>query len=529
MSESARVLVVDDTPTKRYILSSWLRRSGHQVLEARGGEEALGLLAANQVDLVVLDVRLPDINGYEVCELIKANPATASIPVIQVSANAITPADRTEGLERGADAYLSEPIEPTEFAATVEAMLRYYRARWRAELMAERLAKLAEVTLRMNEAETFDELLTVAVEGTAEVLGRYSGTLAMLPDGRVRRFRARPGEPASVQPAASDVLDRLSERTLKDATRARVFTLATREWESLLPDVRAEGCTTGVLCRTKNSPSPVYLGVEAVSPLDADEVNLLRQLGQELALALGALRAYTEEHDIALTLQRSLLPSRIPEVPGLQVALRYQPAVDNVEVGGDFYEVLQVDGRVLVAVGDVEGHSLHAATVMAEVRHALRASLIAQVDLSASLDLLNQMMRRYHRGLTATVCLMLIDPATGEIELANAGHMPPLFAGPGSSYHTLGNLLLGAVPERYQVDRLKLPPGGTMMLFTDGLLEDRHILLDDSMEKARQLAETVEDDLEEFAERMLAAFGAREDDVALVVVRRTLDADSGGA
>ncbi|NUP78575.1 MAG: serine/threonine-protein phosphatase, partial [Nonomuraea sp.] len=314
---------------------------------------------------------------------------------------------------------------------------------------------------------------------------------------------------------------RLSGRAPKDVARARVFTLAADDWRALLPDVRVEAATTGVLCRTKNSRSPVYLGVEAAPELDADEVNLLRQLGQELALALGALRAYTEEHAIALTLQRSLLPSRIPEVPGLQVALRYQPAVDNVEVGGDFYEVLPVDGRVLVAVGDVEGHSLHAATVMAELRHALRASLIAQVDLSASLDLLNQMMRRYHRGLTATVCLMLIDPATGEIELANAGHIPPLFAGPGSAYHGLGNLLLGAVPEEYKVDRLTLPPGGTMMLFTDGLVEDRHILLDDSMEKARHLAETVEDDLEEFADRVLGAFGSREDDVALVVLRRT--------
>jgi DNA-binding response OmpR family regulator len=518
--EPGTVLVVDDTPTKRYILSSWLRRAGHQVVEANGGEEALRTLAARHVDLVVLDVRLPDIPGYEVCERIKANPATAAIPVIQVSANAITVADRAEGLERGADAYLAEPIEPAEFAATVEAMLRYYRARWRAELMAERLARLADVTLRMNESETFGELLTAAAEGSAELLGRFSGTLALLPDGRTRRYRARPGEPATAHPAAPDLLDRLAAMVPKESTRTHVFTLDADTWRTLVPDVQFQGLSTGVLCRTKNSRGPIYLGVEADPPLDTDEINLLRQLGQELALAVGALRAYTEEHAIALTLQRSLLPSRIPDVPGLQVAMRYQPAVDNVEIGGDFYEVLPIGERVLVAIGDVEGHSLHAATVMAELRHAMRFSFIAQVDLSASLDLLNQMMRRYHPRMTATLCLVLIDPATGEVEVANAGHIPPLFAGPGCAYHSLGNLLLGAMPEEYQVDRLKLPPGGTMLLFTDGLVEDRSLSLDESLENARRLAETVEDNLEDFADRMLESFGAGEDDVALVVVRR---------
>ncbi|WP_246083075.1 fused response regulator/phosphatase [Nonomuraea diastatica] len=519
-AQPGTVLVVDDTPTKRYILARWLRRAGHSVVEASGGEEALRKLAGQRIDLVVLDVRLPDMPGFEVCERIKADPATASIPVVQVSANAITVADRAEGLERGADAYLIEPIEPAEFAATVRAMLRYYRARWRAELMAGRLARLADVTLSMNEAETFDQVLAVAAEGTADLLGRFCVALALLPEGWIRRYCARPGEQATSHTAGPDVLDRLSRMAPEGAAQTQVFTVEAAGWRALLPGVSAEGPSSGVLCRTRKSRSPVYLGVLIGPPLDADEVNLLRQVGQQLALAVDALRAYTEEHAIALTLQRSLLPIGIPHVPGLQVAMRYQPAVDNVEVGGDFYEVLPIDHRVLVAIGDVEGHSLHAATVMAEIRHAMRATLIAQADLSASLDLLNRMMRRYHPRVTATVCMVLIDPATGEVELANAGHIPPLLAGPGSAYHSLGNLLLGVMPERYEVDRLKLPPGGTMLLFTDGLVEDRDTPLDDSLEVARRLAETVENDLEQFAERMLGAFGVREDDVALVVLRR---------
>ncbi|MEV8633209.1 fused response regulator/phosphatase [Streptosporangium sp. NPDC051023] len=523
MSEGqATVLVVDDTPTKLYILSSWLRRSGHEVMQATGGVEALAKVRELRPDLVVLDVRLPDISGYEVCEQIKADPATASIPVVQISGAAITPADRAHGLERGADAYLAEPVEPDEFAATVEATLRYYRARQRAERIAERLAALTEVTLAMNSAGTFDELLATAVEGTSRILGRHAGALALPPDGRTRRYAALPqADVATPKVAAPDTLPTLSAMSLGNTAGTQVFTVSVGDWLKLMPDANIKDSVCAVLCRTKVGRPPVYLGVEATPALDGDESNVLRQLGQALALAVDALRAYAEEHAIALTLQRSLLPARIPETPGLEISWRYQPSVDNVEVGGDFYEVLRLGERVLIAIGDVQGHSLHAATVMAELRHALRASLIGTVDLGASMALLNDVLRRYHPGMTATVCLTLLDPATGEMEVANAGHIPPLLIGDGETRYTrLGNLLLGVAEETYRVDRLTVPDEGGVLLFTDGLIEDRDKLLDESLEIVRHLAETVEEDLELFCDRLIEQFGAREDDVALVVFRR---------
>ncbi|MET8046657.1 SpoIIE family protein phosphatase [Streptosporangium sp. NPDC005286] len=521
-SGGATVLVVDDTPTKLYILSSWLRRSGHQVVQATGGLEALTKVRELQPDLVVLDVRLPDISGYEVCERIKADPATSSIPVIQISGAAITPADRAQGLERGADAYLAEPVEPDEFAATVEATLRYYRARQRAELMARRLAALTEVTLSMNSAETFDKLLGTAVEGTSRILERQAGTLALPPDGRTRRFSAMPPENVVVaKVAASDTLNKLSAMSLGDSAGTQVFTIPAAEWMELVPDSKISGDVSAVVCRTKLGRPPVYLGVDGVPPLDVDESNVLRQLGQALALAVDALRAYAEEHAIALTLQRSLLPARIPETPGLTISWRYQPAVDNVEVGGDFYEVLRLGHRVLIAIGDVQGHSLLAATVMAELRHALRASIIGTSDLGTSMALLNDVLRRYHPGMTATVCLLLLDPVTGEMEIANAGHIPPLFIADGQArYHRLGNLLLGVAEESYRVDRVNVPRGAAVLMFTDGLIEDRDKLLDESLEIVRHLAEEAEEDLEVFCDRLIERFGAREDDVALVMFRR---------
>ncbi|GAA2854232.1 hypothetical protein GCM10010517_12260 [Streptosporangium fragile] len=520
-SAGATVLVVDDTPTKLYILSSWLRRSGHQVVQATGGVEALTKVRELRPDLVVLDVRLPDITGYEVCEQIKADESTSSIPVIQISGAAITPADRAQGLERGADAYLAEPVEPDEFAATVEATLRYYRARQRAERMARRLISLTEVTLAMNAAETFDDLLATAVEGTSRILGRHAGTLVLPPDGRIRRFSAPAGGSAVAKAAPPEALNKLSAMSLDGGTGTRVFTTPIYEWLKLVPDAEISGDVSSVLCRTKADRPPVYLGVDAVPPLDEDEFNILRQLGQALALTVDALRAYIEEHAIALTLQRSLLPARIPEIPELTISWRYQPAVDNVEVGGDFYEVIKLDHRVLIAIGDVQGHSLLAATVMAELRHALRASVLSATDLGASMALLNNVLRRYHPGMTATVCLILLDPATGEMEVANAGHIPPLLIGDGqAAYHRMGNLLLGVAEETYRVDPLTLPEGGSVLMFTDGLVEDRDKLLDESLEIVRRLADDTGCDLEAFCDRLIARFGAREDDVALVMFRR---------
>ena len=159
----AVVLVVDDDQAKRYLLTTWLRRAGHTVIEAGTGREALDEVSA--AELVLLDVNLPDISGYEVCRRIKGDPSTAALPVIQVSATAIEVADRARGLTQGADAYLTEPTEPEELLAVVVAALRYYRARQRAERTAALLAALTSVALDINAADTFDGLARAAAAG----------------------------------------------------------------------------------------------------------------------------------------------------------------------------------------------------------------------------------------------------------------------------------------------------------------------------------------------------------------------------
>jgi len=159
------VLVVDDNAASRYIASSWLRRHDYRVVEAETGAEALAVLAHEPVDLVVLDVGLPDMTGFDVCEKIKADPAMGQ-PVIHLSATAVRAADRVSGLSRGADAYLTEPVEPDELLATIDAVLRYYRARETAEELADRLTQLSRIVHDLHAATSFDQLARSLAAGT---------------------------------------------------------------------------------------------------------------------------------------------------------------------------------------------------------------------------------------------------------------------------------------------------------------------------------------------------------------------------
>jgi PAS domain S-box-containing protein len=131
----ARILYVDDTEAQRYAVSRVLRRAGFEVAEASTGAEALQM-AALAPDLIVLDVNLPDISGFEVCQQIKSNQATAHTPVLQVSATLISAEARVAGLEGGADAYLVQPVDPQELIATIRALLRVRKAEEQARKQA---------------------------------------------------------------------------------------------------------------------------------------------------------------------------------------------------------------------------------------------------------------------------------------------------------------------------------------------------------------------------------------------------------
>lgn len=507
----AAVLVVDDSRTKRYLLVSWLSRAGFEVLEAETGSEALERVGVEPVDLVVLDVRLPDINGFEVCERIKAHhPA---MPVIHVSAHAIDVVDRAQGLTRGADAYLAEPIEPEELVATAHAVLRYYRARQRAETLAARLARLADTTVAVHSAPNFAKLLVAAATGAAEMFGTPAAVVAETFDGEcLAGVCTGPGAGGTVVEWVVDDTGVPTGATVRVAGPAAWGLL---DWPDGEPLAVAAA-------RLREDRAPLYVVVPA--KVNTPGMPALMQLAQAVAAAVEAQRSYDQEHRIAVTLQRSLLPQRIPQIAGLDLAVRYEPASAQTEVGGDFYELVMLDGHLLMAIGDVAGHSLHAATVMAELRHAVRAYAVEGHQPGAILHRVNELMRTLLPQELATICVLLVQPGTGRVRMASAGHLPPLLALADGRVEFLQHSapLLGVRAARPADLEFEVPPGVTLVLYTDGLIERRDATIDDGLTALAACAGEVEDDLDHFCERLLVELAPTEihDDVAVVALRR---------
>jgi PAS domain S-box-containing protein len=168
----ARILVVDDTIGTRYSLVRMLQKARYDVREATTGNQALEL-AAERPDLIILDINLPDVDGYEVCRQVKSDPATASIPIMHMSATYVGTENRAAGLERGADGYLTWPIEPRELIAHVEALLRMRRA--------ERAARDKEELLRVTLSSIAEAVIATDRDGRVTFLNPMAQTLTGWP------------------------------------------------------------------------------------------------------------------------------------------------------------------------------------------------------------------------------------------------------------------------------------------------------------------------------------------------------------
>jgi serine phosphatase RsbU (regulator of sigma subunit) len=348
--------------------------------------------------------------------------------------------------------------------------------------------------------------------------------ILVLPDGQLRRMAASPERPVPVPRGGRlEILDDIADRVLGPGEGHAAAVIPEAEWVQLIPDTTLCTDVTVAVARIKPGRSPVAIAVAFERGPGEEEIQILRQLVQSTALAVEALRAYADEHLVALTLQRSLLPGSLPRVEGYAICVRYVPASDQAEVGGDFYEALHWQDRLLVAIGDVQGHSLHAATVMGELRHALRAFASEGRSPLEIAGLVNRVLLNYHPNFLATLCLALLDPPSGELEIVNCGHIPPLIVdGVSAAYQGEGGLLLGMPVHKPHTQHVVLPPGGTALLVTDGLIEERQVPLEDNMERLRVAAQDLAGvDVEAFSNHVMALFGAREDDVAMIALRRS--------
>jgi len=270
----------------------------------------------------------------------------------------------------------------------------------------------------------------------------------------------------------------------------------------------------------------LYVGRRADTPFSDDDAALLQLVGDRVALAVDRARLFEQERHIAETLQRSLLPEQLPEIPGLEVAFRYLPAGAGMEVGGDWFDMLELgDGRVVLAMGDVVGRGVRAAALMGKLRTSLEAYAYDGRSPQEVVERLHSFMERQHRAEMATLLYVALDADRGSAELTSAGHLPMLiravdgttrFAARGASPP------LGALPFlRFESSRVSVEPGSALALFTDGLVELRGTSIELRLEELRRAVEAGPADPEELCDAVLTRMLGREepqDDVALLVL-----------
>ncbi|MEV0637483.1 SpoIIE family protein phosphatase [Streptomyces sp. NPDC050619] len=256
-----------------------------------------------------------------------------------------------------------------------------------------------------------------------------------------------------------------------------------------------------------------------------EERTLLTATAALVGQALKRAHAYDAEQELATMLQRSLLPRRLPELPGCTAVARYLPARRGLQVGGDWYDVIALsEDRVALVIGDVQGHSAGAATIMGQMRTAVRAYAVEGHPPDVVVSHANRLLVGMETDLFATCCYVELDIEEGNTLFVRAGHLSPLVRHPDGSteeIHVEGGLPLGILAEaEFPMTALALAPGTVLALVTDGLVEASDLPLDEGMRRTRTaLAAADPADPGRMADELLGDVGRRDDDVALLLLR----------
>jgi PAS domain S-box-containing protein len=408
-----------------------------------------------------------------------------------------------------------------------------------------RTARLQQATSMLAEALTVEQVVDVITEVGRTAIGALRSAVALLDsDGLRLKVVNSDGLPSAPDSAGRPLtLQSPSVMTRAIATRRPVLV---EDPEDLRRQFEGElEIDPATLVATSDERSWVGLPLLAAgAPLGAlrfsfsrprkiieEERIFLEALAGQCQLAVERAGLYEREHTTAETLQRSLLPDRLPSVPGLVLTASYRPVTRNMEIGGDWYDAFRLaDQKLAVAVGDVMGKGLTAAAGMGRVRNALRALALTDPRPAAVLGGLDRLFNATEEEeQVTTVAYLVIDPATGEGMLGNAGHLPALVLEAGSEPRfdqvEPGTPLGWASPRKQHAFSMR--PGSTTVFYSDGLVETRNRGLDAGLEELAAVAARADDDLLGHPARLLRylvdhmlAGHEQDDDVTVLVMHR---------
>jgi signal transduction histidine kinase/DNA-binding response OmpR family regulator/serine phosphatase RsbU (regulator of sigma subunit) len=535
-ADRPRILIADDNADmrrylRRVLSDRWL------VDTVPEGESALRRLEAADYDLLISDVMMPGLNGLELVQAVRRDPDTRDLPVILLSARAGETAS-LEGLEMGADDYLEKPFTAAELRGRVESRLALASSRrlrlHREQEARRRLEQLQYIVDAAIVHRAVNDLLRGLLDRIVEALGTDRATLLLVDPGS-GELRIR---------AAHNLTPEVANRVSVPLGRGFAGTIAARGEPMIVNDLKTISPVSDYLQASSSALGvPLRLGRRVVGVLHTSTIGphtftegdaeVLLLAADRVAIALRDAELNDRERAIAATLQQALLPGRLAQPPGLEVAALYRPASEDVRVGGDFYDVFPADDasqRWVFLVGDVAGKGAPAAALTALVRHTVRGAAYRDSDPTTIAQEVHRAIRRDGRDrvefATAVIGELRMTAGTAAVQLVRAGHPHPLVyrARGGVEQVSPAGSLLGA-PGGVVAEpaALRLGPGDVLLIVTDGVSE--------SWEEWDEYRDTAERVLEEHAggslERLVAALvdtAARErsrtpDDVAVLAIR----------
>jgi PAS domain S-box-containing protein len=467
------------------------------------------------------------VDRYDVQKrLIGANGA--GIPVLMSISLARAPGDGQAGL---LVLQVQDLRERRRAERERHKLIREQAARAEAEAAQQRLEAVQQITDATLAHVALDELLpelldriadVLHVDSVAVVLGENdaSGEVVVHAAGGAGAQAVKSRRPSTKQGLAERV-DRMGDALIiEDVSRStdvEVHLLGEAIVSVLAVPLIVEGRPLGAL----------EVGTILPREFTDHDARLLRLAADRAALVIERTRLHEQEHLIASELQASLLPDLLPDVPGLDMAARYLPGGAGARVGGDWYDAIALPGaRLAIVMGDVAGHGIAAASIMGQLRSATRAYVLDGAAPGEALERLNRFLLTVDADTMATVAICLVEPATGTVCYANAGHCLPFLRtqkGKPAFLAGGGGVPLGALDAPvYEEASTTLGGGDTLVLYTDGLIEERGTAYDEGLRRLEESTTKSGADLERLCDRILRGTvgdGIRDDDVTLLVLR----------
>ncbi|PRY10842.1 ATP-binding SpoIIE family protein phosphatase [Kineococcus rhizosphaerae] len=398
----------------------------------------------------------------------------------------------TRGSEFTGDQAQAAGVLALALGMAVETTLRSEAERSAARA-ASRSALLERISSLLQKSATTAEITARIPQAVVEVLDCLSSSLYVL-DGDDFAGRSHPPLPAAWQDRF-DRFDRRADTPVAEAVRTGRPLVVTRaeigryrELDGVDPDRIGVTLVVPLAGRDDHVLGALNVNWGDRSPLEHGDLDLFAGVALQVAVALeraqlldaerSSREALSRSHEaldlLARDLQRGLLPSRMPQREGLQIATRYAPALAGAEIGGDWFDAVQTGDDIALIIGDVQGHSTRAAGLMGQVRTAVRAYVSEGHDPSAALERTNRLLVDLDAGRFATCCLVRLDAATGMLSVASAGHQPPLVVD-DSGLHEVAvdpGPPLGVLHEAvYPTTRYRLLGRSAVLLYTDGVVE----------------------------------------------------------